>query len=572
MKGNNISISDINRLIEANKSLLESNEVEHTTYDKIFKKICKDWKLNFGFVLEFGTSITAFFPIVENFLISSNIIVDDIKATVVYLTICALSITFRVPKEEYKSLFEELRLRGVYGTLKPLIAVINIMFKLFKFISEKIGVVISKLVDMFSYTALFVPFILTLNNIISNGLSMSSLINAISTNPINKSLSVIIGLTGLSLKHIINTQLKKLSEFNPLEISSIKKVITMFREIEQEEIEDDIAEDDIIKTYDQFKKGDEIINENEYVEIESEYGSIGEYIEDIKAKLPSDKEVEFKRIIGDYISDETNLDIRLANAVNNLKKFDQRMLSKAIKNSLNESIEVSEDIVEDVKLGKGAFNSFIKVLNALNFKEIKPNREECPEDFAIIYTFKEIERTVIKDTIKRFRSLDKIYQSMNTLADRVEVYFGIKGIKNTFFIEYGIMDEDKRLNLGEFKITQSSYKKILNMESKCLSSLQEELTGLDLSDLKTLMTIKRDLITFEPGFHFEKSNCIIKDNILSIGFYGLGQWNSGKLDKDNFDLLKTEFKKWVLTKKWKKLVQFNIKPDKFWVKFNVKVK
>ena len=114
-----INIKDLINIIQNNKSILENSDggdnINYSKYNDILGKVKSDLNLNLGFILEFGTSITAFFPIVQQFIQTGGMVVEDMESTVVYLTICALSIAFRLPKSEYKNLFQELRLRGVYG-------------------------------------------------------------------------------------------------------------------------------------------------------------------------------------------------------------------------------------------------------------------------------------------------------------------------------------------------------------------------------------------------------------------------------------------------------------------------
>lgn len=211
-----------------NKEKLEGKytEEEFKSFSSVVKeKISKELGLHFKFILTFGTSITALFPIVENFILNSGI--SDINVgsdTVAYLTICALAIVFENPKEVYRKLMSELRLRNVYGLLEGLTIFLDKLKDLFNWVVSRFRNVTYDLFGTFNYTILFVPFALTLSKILSdNTVDLESFIGAFTDNGIMKLTTIGIGLTGVTLREIIFKLIESLPNFK---FSDYKKYLS----------------------------------------------------------------------------------------------------------------------------------------------------------------------------------------------------------------------------------------------------------------------------------------------------------------------------------------------------------
>lgn len=271
-----------------NKDLLEehytNNEFQELD-EKVKIKVSNELKLNFKFVLTFGTSITAFFPIIESFIINSGI--DNIhidKTTVVYLGICAIAISLEQPKESYRKLFSELRMRNVYALLKDLTKFIDFIKDIFNKVSSTIGKVIHDIVGMLNYTLLFVPFALTMASILSKeGITLSSIIESTTEYGIGKLMTISIGISGITLREFIVKLIKDLKSFSFNKVkkylsksfedlqskittllSKIKKVDTNSIDNELKKMEVDKGKsksDDIILRYGQWKDNIERIDE-----------------------------------------------------------------------------------------------------------------------------------------------------------------------------------------------------------------------------------------------------------------------------------------------------------------------
>lgn len=315
------------------------------------------------------------------------------------------------------------------------------------------------------------------------------------------------------------------------------------------------------------------INENKYEEYKDEHDTLGEYVEYLQDNI-EDKE-RFAQILGKYLKADT--DVRISNAVNVLPEVDQRFLIRELERELgiNESVETDEiknDVADTTLSGKWGFNSFIKVITALGIPDIKPDFDNCPKDFAIYYSFNNVDSYKLSNILGRFRSLKLAKQLVDDSDDEiVGVYFGLKSKGNLFYMEYGLLLDDVRKVFGEFKFGKRVLGELSKHKSKSLVSLKEELSKTSLEDLKILMKVKSDLSNLSPGFYYKKSNPAIKDNVLIQGYYGLGSWEKGMMKSDTIDELKSEFKEWILTQRWRKKVLFSVKADKFWVYFKIKV-
>ena len=123
-----------------NKDKLEKTYSEDDFLKISHKKkieISKKLDLSFNFVLTLQPSIIKLLPIIDNFLLNSEI--EDLNTdstTSTYLIICALSIVLDLPKQIYRKLFSELRLRNVYGFLEDLTKFIIQIKNIFNFINN----------------------------------------------------------------------------------------------------------------------------------------------------------------------------------------------------------------------------------------------------------------------------------------------------------------------------------------------------------------------------------------------------------------------------------------------------
>ena len=299
------------------------------------------------------------------------------------------------------------------------------------------------------------------------------------------------------------------------------------------------------------------------------YNSLGEWVE----SLIEDEYV--KNIVNRYTQD-IDPDIELSNAINVLDKRIQNEMKSQIENYLQNGIQEKEPEVLastdlemlDESAGKGVFTSFLKSLTALGQKETNPNWEKCPDNFLLFYYYPNLDSTIVKQIFTRFKSLSMYLDTIDYGKNEVNLYFGLKTDGN---FEYGV-SYDSLSPIGQFKLGQSIVKWILSLESKSAQSLKKELVNLSLSDILTLGRIKNDMLTFNPGYHEKKLSPMLRDRVISFGYFGVGKWDNGKLDEGELMNVKNNFTTWLLNKKWSEKILISVKPESFWVYIHIKLK
>ncbi len=179
-------------------------------YNNLFNQIIKDLQVNFYFVATFGTVITAYYPIFDNLVKNSNFDFTISTKDIVLLSICALAILLKENQQtitKMKTIIEE---KGYSELLEKFINFITNSNKIFKAIAKNTGKVLVSFVDMFGYTALFVPFLIgTLDLIELYNIGLDTFTPESSTSGILISTSI--GILTISIKHYINMLVKKIS-------------------------------------------------------------------------------------------------------------------------------------------------------------------------------------------------------------------------------------------------------------------------------------------------------------------------------------------------------------------------
>ena len=287
-----------------------------------------------------------------------------------------------------------------------------------------------------------------------------------------------------------------------------------------------------------------------------------------------------------YAGEDVDPTIDLSNAVNLLDDRTQLEIKQQIDEYLQTGIQEKEpDIIpstdttellgesiqaqsEVTVAGKGIFNSFLKSLTALGLKESNPNWNICPDDFLLYYSFQNLQSELVKQIFGRFRSLERYSHLIDYGKNELTLYFGLN-CSGQF--EYGI-EYDVRFPIGQFKLSQSVVKWILSLESKSANSLKKEIVNLNYLDILTLGQIKNDMKTFTPGYFEKKLTPMLRDRVITFGYYGVGRWDNGKLDEGEFMNVKTNFTNWIMSKKWGNKVLISVKPESFWIYIHLKIK
>jgi hypothetical protein len=313
----------------------------------------------------------------------------------------------------------------------------------------------------------------------------------------------------------------------------------------------------------------EFIKENQI----NGFNSLGEWIE----SLMDDEYV--RNIVARYTKD-SDASIDLSNAINILDDKTKQEIKAQIDHYLENGIEEKEpqftastDLEpltesEITVAGKGIFISFLKSLTSLGQKEIQPSWEKCPDGFLLFYHYPNLQSEDVKQVFSRFKSLTRYLDMVDYQKNETDLYFGIKCDGN---FEYGV-HYDVLKPIGQFRLSQSVIKWICQIESKSASSLKKELVNLTLADVITLGKIKTDMLTFNPGYHEKKLSPMLKDRVISFGYFGVGRWDNGKIDEGELMNVKNNFTTWLLTKKWGSKVLISVKPNSFWLYLHLKLK
>ena len=303
------------------------------------------------------------------------------------------------------------------------------------------------------------------------------------------------------------------------------------------------------------------------------FNTLGEWIE----SLMGDEYV--RNIVARYTKDSDH-SIDLSNAINILDDKTKQEIKAQIDHYLENGIEekepqflVSTDLEpltesEITVAGKGIFISFLKSLTSLGQKEVQPSWEKCPDGFLLFYHYPNLQSEDVKQVFSRFKSLTRYLDMIDYQKNETDLYFGIKCDGN---FEYGV-HYDVLKPIGQFRLSQSVIKWICQIESKSASSLKKELVNLTLADVITLGKIKTDMLTFNPGYHEKKLSPMLKDRVISFGYFGVGRWDNGKIDEGELMNVKNNFTTWLLTKRWGSKVLISVKPNSFWLYLHLKLK
>ena len=173
----------------------------------IVKKVIQDMKINADFMLTYGLGISAFAEPVIELLHNKNIKITKYDAILLVMT--SVYILTSKSKEDLKKLIYGLKKRGLNEELKGVVKFMNASINLFKSIGMKIGVTITTLIDVLSFTFMSVPVLDTLKNIASEkGFSVDNLDELI--------LGFTLSAGSYTLKNLIKKKgLKESEEFNP---------------------------------------------------------------------------------------------------------------------------------------------------------------------------------------------------------------------------------------------------------------------------------------------------------------------------------------------------------------------
>lgn len=186
-----------------NESFL-SNAI-HKSYDKVIKEVGS----NFYFSLTFSTSITALYPLIENLIKNNNLSNTLQTKDIILLIICALAVLFKENKNDINDMLFVIKEKGLSGIFEKVKDALSNLEKVAQETFKNVGKVITTLVDMFSYTAMMVPIIMGLTDIVKLYEVGFDKFNEIVLNPSGMIISTAFGIVTITLKHLITFLLKK---------------------------------------------------------------------------------------------------------------------------------------------------------------------------------------------------------------------------------------------------------------------------------------------------------------------------------------------------------------------------
>ena len=207
------------------------------------------------------------------------------------------------------------------------------------------------------------------------------------------------------------------------------------------------------------------------------------------------------------------------------------------------------------------------MLTSLGLKENSPSWDKCPKDFILYYEFNDVKLETLKSVMSRFKSLSLFIERLSG-EDTQKLYFGVK---TDLTFEYGILSDEHNY-MGKFKLSKTNYNWLILSDVSSSSSLKRELADLSLDKLLLASKIKMDMETFSPGKSSRSMLPIIKDNVITFGYYGIGKWEDGVLNNEDMLVLKDNFIKWASKKRWSSKVMSNISSSDFWIYYKMKFK
>lgn len=219
------------------KNIKTYNEMNETflfnKFNRLQNKVKSDLGLNLYFATTFGTVITAMFPLFSK-LVKTGKFTNITDTDIVLLIFGALSIILKENSQNIEKLKNAINERGLSEIIKTVTINIENILKLFKNIASTTGKTINSLVDMLSYTSLFVPFLLGLLDVIELYKINFTDFNKVMMNPTGIVLSTSVGVLTITLKHIVNIIMRKIfrkikSKKTP---SQINDVVQFFESVE----------------------------------------------------------------------------------------------------------------------------------------------------------------------------------------------------------------------------------------------------------------------------------------------------------------------------------------------------
>jgi hypothetical protein len=325
-----------------------------------------------------------------------------------------------------------------------------------------------------------------------------------------------------------------------------------------------------------IKKYFEFLKEN-ISEIEAKNHSLGEWVENL-----CENNKEILELIKPYM-ENTNPSVRISNTINVLNSNDKRSVYKIINDYLNDNGKTTDvrtfvdftnesSEVKEIEAGQNVFKTFLKIITSLGLKDVKPSWSNLPDDYLLFFEYKSDYRSAM-EKLERFPSLSMFKEKLP--KDNCNLYYGIMIVKGERKIDLNFnfgFRNDKIIKIGSFKVNNSSFKKLAQLESPSSAHLRKELAYLTYDKLRLLGDAANHMKTYHPG-DTEDRSFKIEDGVLEFGYKGLGKWTDGKMDDQERDRLRKGFTEHLLKFGNKHQIEASVKPDeKSWIRLNVRIK
>jgi hypothetical protein len=134
---------------------------------KIEASVMKDLKIRFNFLVTYGVAVTAFYPIINNLIKNMSVKVDLSLYDVILLTICGLAVFFKENKDKIDVVISLIKEKGLVEIYNKIFKSLEAIKEFFIKVAEGFGKTILNIFDIFSYTALLVPFLSVILDLIN---------------------------------------------------------------------------------------------------------------------------------------------------------------------------------------------------------------------------------------------------------------------------------------------------------------------------------------------------------------------------------------------------------------------
>lgn len=219
--------------------------------------------------------------------------------------------------------------------------------------------------------------------------------------------------------------------------------------------------------------------------------------------------------------------------------------------------------------GKNLFTCFLKVLTALGQKNITTDWNLTPDDFLFYFISEELDYLDVRMVTSRFKYLDMMFNNVTTTKQTACLYYGIK---TDMTIEYGVSFKGIEQKIGHFNLSENNLNSFMDSSFLALSQFKLFFSKINFHKLKLLAKVKQEFLNFQPGYFEQKTNPVIKDDVITFGYFGIGTWDNGFMDNSEYESVKTNLRNFLLKFSWVEQIKMSVVTKDLWVYVNIKAK